>query len=210
MPDIHFECAMCKQSLEAPEELANQLIDCPTCKETIEVPIRSRPPQSLIQSSSLPSNRAPSVSEQTFRPPAASLQSDNSRQSIPYAVKVLTTKDRFFSGKFDPEILEAALNSYAAEGWTVAGCDSAEFPGLFGSRSELVSVLHKLGGRMKKYKVLTQKDRFFGGKFDPDRLESAINSYVPEGWQVRAVTTASFPGFGSNREEMIVILERDV
>ncbi len=34
---------MCNQSLEAPEELANQLIDCPTCKETIEVPIRGRP-----------------------------------------------------------------------------------------------------------------------------------------------------------------------
>jgi hypothetical protein len=210
MPDIHFECPMCKQSLEAPEELANELIDCPTCKETIEVPVRSRLPQSSIQPSSSPSGPATSVSQQTSIPPAASLQSANSRQLIPYAVKVLTTKDRFFGGKSDPEILEAAINSYAAEGWTLAGCDSAEFPGFLGARSELISVLHKLGGRMKKYKVLTQKDRFFGGKFDPDKLESAINSYVPEGWQVRAVTTASFPGFGSNREEMIVILERDV
>jgi hypothetical protein len=34
---------MCSQSLEAPEELANELIECPTCKETIEVPPRSRP-----------------------------------------------------------------------------------------------------------------------------------------------------------------------
>lgn len=63
---------------------------------------------------------------------------------------------------------------------------------------------------MKKYKVLTQKDRFFSGKFDPEKLESAINSYVPEGWHVRAVTTASFPGFSSNREEMIIILEKEV
>ena len=43
MPDIHFECPGCNQPLDAPEELANQLIECPTCKETIEVPIRTHP-----------------------------------------------------------------------------------------------------------------------------------------------------------------------
>lgn len=128
----------------------------------------------------------------------------------PYAVKVLTLKDRFFSGKFDPEKLELALNSYATQGWSVAGCDSAEFPGLLSNRSELVTVMHRIGGRMKQYKVLTQKDRFFSGKFDPEKLENAINAYASEGWQVRAVTTASFPGFGSNREEMIVVLEREI
>jgi uncharacterized paraquat-inducible protein A len=42
MPDIHFECPKCKQTLDAPDELAGQLIECPTCKETIEVPVRSR------------------------------------------------------------------------------------------------------------------------------------------------------------------------
>ena len=43
MPDIHFECPKCNQSLDAPEELACQLINCPSCKETIEVPTRSLP-----------------------------------------------------------------------------------------------------------------------------------------------------------------------
>lgn len=38
MPDIHFQCAKCNQSIDAPDELANQLIECPTCNETIEVP----------------------------------------------------------------------------------------------------------------------------------------------------------------------------
>ena len=41
--DIHFECPKCKQTLDAPEELANQMIECPTCKEMIEVPRRTRP-----------------------------------------------------------------------------------------------------------------------------------------------------------------------
>ena len=43
MPDIHFECPKCEQTLDAPEELAAQLLECPTCKETIEVPVRSQP-----------------------------------------------------------------------------------------------------------------------------------------------------------------------
>src|SRR5262249_33845982 len=61
----------------------------------------------------------------------------------------------------------------------------------------------------KQYKVLTQKDKWFSAKFDPERLEQAINAYANQGWVVKSVTTASFPGFvGGNRDEMIVVLER--
>jgi len=61
-----------------------------------------------------------------------------------------------------------------------------------------------------QYRVLTQKDRFFGGKFDPQKLESAMNSFATEGWKVKAVTTATIPGsLGSGREELIVVLERE-
>ena len=42
MSDIYFECPNCKQTLDAPSELATQLIDCPICKQTIEVPVRSQ------------------------------------------------------------------------------------------------------------------------------------------------------------------------
>jgi len=41
MDDIRFECPNCKQHLNAPGELANQLIECPGCKQTIAVPIRN-------------------------------------------------------------------------------------------------------------------------------------------------------------------------
>ena len=60
----------------------------------------------------------------------------------------------------------------------------------------------------KEYKVLTQKDKWFSGKFDPDKLEEALNAYAEQGWAVKAATTASIPGFGGNRDELIVILER--
>jgi len=63
---------------------------------------------------------------------------------------------------------------------------------------------------MKEYKVLTQKDKWFGGKFDPNQLELALNSYAEEGWEVITTATASFPGFlNNNREELITILGRD-
>lgn len=60
-----------------------------------------------------------------------------------------------------------------------------------------------------EYKVLTQKDRFFGGKFDPQKLEAAINSYAVQGWRVVGVATADVPGFGNARQELVVILSRE-
>ena len=62
---------------------------------------------------------------------------------------------------------------------------------------------------MKEYKVVTQKDRFFAGKFDPERLEAGINAYAAEGWTLKVATTASIPSFTGARDEMILILERD-
>lgn len=62
----------------------------------------------------------------------------------------------------------------------------------------------------KQYKVLTQKDKWFSGKFDPEKLESALNAYAEEGWRVVAATTATFATLmNAGREEMIVLLERD-
>lgn len=64
---------------------------------------------------------------------------------------------------------------------------------------------------MKTYKVLTQKDRFFAGKFDPLKLEAAINAYAAEGWSVVTASTASIPSLiGKSREEMVILLEREV
>jgi hypothetical protein len=59
-----------------------------------------------------------------------------------------------------------------------------------------------------EYKVMTQKDRFFSGKFNPEKLEAALNSYAQEGWRVVGMATGEIgSGFGS-REELIFVLER--
>jgi len=71
-------------------------------------------------------------------------------------------------------------------------------------------VAAKPAGRVRRqYKVLTQKDRFFGGKFDPEKLESAINSYAAEGWRVVVSATAQIPSLTGSREELIIVLERE-
>ena len=60
----------------------------------------------------------------------------------------------------------------------------------------------------KQYKVMSQKDKWFSRKFDPETLEQAINSYASQGWEVISIATATIPGFGGSREELIVVFER--
>ena len=62
---------------------------------------------------------------------------------------------------------------------------------------------------MYEYKVLTQKDKWFSSKFNPELLEAALNSFAEQGWKVVSSSTAEFPGmFSANRQEIIIILER--
>jgi hypothetical protein len=62
---------------------------------------------------------------------------------------------------------------------------------------------------MKEYKVMSQKDKWFSGKFDPEALERGLNAYAAQGWRVVSMATAKIPSMTGNREEMIVLLERD-
>jgi len=64
-------------------------------------------------------------------------------------------------------------------------------------------------GPVRQYKVLTQKDRWFEGKFELARLEEALNHYARQGWVVRAMATPHVTGFsGGPREEIVILLER--
>lgn len=63
--------------------------------------------------------------------------------------------------------------------------------------------------KLYEYKVLTQKDKWFSGKFDPTVLEQALNAYAQQGWRVIGCATADIPGFGTNRQEFVTIMERE-
>jgi hypothetical protein len=70
------------------------------------------------------------------------------------------------------------------------------------------AVTETVGDTHIEYKVLTQKDRFFGGKFDPVKLEEALNSYAHQGWAVSGIATADIPGWSGSRQELVVVMSR--
>ena len=59
-----------------------------------------------------------------------------------------------------------------------------------------------------EYKVLSQQDRRWSGKFSPENLEHTLNSYAAEGWRV----VSSFP-MGSpwslSTAQVMILLERE-
>lgn len=63
---------------------------------------------------------------------------------------------------------------------------------------------------MYEYMVLTQKDRVFGGKFNPQQIQEALNGFARQGWRVIEATTTTFPGFTGAREELVFVLERQI
>lgn len=74
----------------------------------------------------------------------------------------------------------------------------------------LGSLYSSQGRNMKIYKVMTQKDRAFGGKFNPEKVEEALNGLAKEGWEVTGVVSAEFPSFGGGRQELVIFLAKDV
>ena len=56
---------------------------------------------------------------------------------------VLTQKDKWFTSKFDPALLEEALNSYAQQGWRVVGVTTAGIGGAGGNREEMLVIMER-------------------------------------------------------------------
>ena len=73
-----------------------------------------------------------------------------------------------------------------------------------------ITLIATKGASMKKYKVMTQKDRMFGGKFNPEKVEEALNSLGQEGWELKGVATAEFPSLTGGRQELVIFLEKDI
>jgi Domain of unknown function (DUF4177) len=119
--DSQFNSPRCNQNLSVAANGAGMLVNCPNCKEQIEIP-RGIAPSGAMR-------KEIGVKE----------------------YKVLTQKDRFFGGKFDPEKLEKAINSYAAEGWSVVSVATASIPSLTGNREENFSAAFSMGPRTQQF-----------------------------------------------------------
>ena len=62
----------------------------------------------------------------------------------------------------------------------------------------------------KQYKVLSIKDGGWLARFDAKQMEIGLNELAQHGWHVITITTADVIGFAGKREEMIIIMERDI
>ncbi len=62
---------------------------------------------------------------------------------------------------------------------------------------------------MYEYKILTDRDARFSGRFDLTGLESTLNGYAADGWRVTEGFTASSI-WKSSKAEIVLILEREV
>jgi len=59
-----------------------------------------------------------------------------------------------------------------------------------------------------EYKVLTKEDRRWSGKFSPENLEHALNSYAAEGWRVvSSIPVASM--WTISTSQIMIVLERE-
>jgi len=137
-----FHCSACRGSIEAEEQMKGAQATCPHCNRDIRVapdplPIPSKPPITHTQASSY-------SEEQTLQDTSNKTHSNtNSNKTKMKEYKVLTQKDKWFGGKFDPEKLEQAMNAYAAQGWRVITCATAQIPSFSGNREEMIVVLER-------------------------------------------------------------------
>jgi hypothetical protein len=59
-----------------------------------------------------------------------------------------------------------------------------------------------------EYKVLTERDGRFSGRFDAESLEEVLNGYAADGWRVASGFLATSV-WKSSKTDIVVILERD-
>jgi hypothetical protein len=61
---------------------------------------------------------------------------------------------------------------------------------------------------MFEYKVVSVKDKLFGNRFSPEKLEKVINTLGSDGWELIQIANSDSTGMLTNRSEMIMIFKR--
>jgi Domain of unknown function (DUF4177) len=122
MPNIRFKCPHCSDPIEQPIEMFGQLMDCPSCGQTVEVKKPSKRPP-LSPPSPPPSHPRGVPKLKLPKPPQKARKSFKGKE-----YKVLTHQHKCFAEGFTPETLEQAMNAYAARGWHVISVPTAHFP----------------------------------------------------------------------------------
>lgn len=118
---------------------------------------------------------------------------------------LLTPEERLFyenSGSGDKRTMAPALREKVQRRALERGID------LDAAETDMPRI-QQTAGNSKEYKVFTSHDKGLLGRFDPESIEHALNTYAREGWVVVTSSTATFRGWVSGKDELIIILERD-
>ena len=62
MAEITFSCPGCRQELEAPEEMAGEIVECPNCQKQITIPKPQKAAGKISVAAALASKAAPAAS----------------------------------------------------------------------------------------------------------------------------------------------------
>lgn len=58
----------------------------------------------------------------------------------------------------------------------------------------------------REYLIVTQQDKGFLGRFEPEKIAQVVNAYAKKGWVVRSMATARL----GTRDEIVIMLEREL
>lgn len=125
-------CSLCKGTYSLPEGITDEtVVECPHCGKSIYI-LSGLPKEKKLRLTTM------------IDPPSSNYFSDLENTKKRKEYKVLSQKDKWFSGKFDPSLLEEALNEYAKLGWSVTSSASADINSLMGgNRQELIVILER-------------------------------------------------------------------
>lgn len=127
----------CGRILSVPDAYAGKRVRCPACQAVIDVP---PPAANSPEDEAFPEGffeGAPSDLPPLEEPAAPER----------WQYLVFGHNDRMFSGSFDPEKLQKALNLYGHRRWRLRGMATASILGLVGThRDEIIFVMERRSG----------------------------------------------------------------
>lgn len=59
-----------------------------------------------------------------------------------------------------------------------------------------------------EYKVISQRDKFWGNRYNPEEIEAHLNELGEQGWEFVLAINSDSAGVMTNRSEMIMIFKR--
>lgn len=183
-------CPFCKEEGRIPKTFIGKQIKCSKCKNHFVV---TAPPAKAAVAA------APGADAKAV---AAAAASTPRQESDEIAIEGMDGSS-WESLAVSPAV-ETSGSPMASDGTFTAAPSDAAAPAMMTAQAAA-----PVSSGTRQYKLLTQKDKFFEGKFELPKLEDAVNHYARDGWCVKAMTSALVHGFsGGPREEIVILLER--